>query len=198
MSVATTIQGQDQNLLAATHFAGADNLVLSRRNTTGAEADGHRPWGSGLFSLSEIGAWVEDRMILLQETVAALLRHLPAKAEGELTLAVGPEGNITAAGNHPYRLALLDYFNSRPELLDDFASLAAAAGFLRGADNSLEFKRAYHKNPEAAIIRYQRLLRKYTFGLCIMGGFVNPTYLEPATIQPTPVPSGTTDQQALP
>lgn len=196
MSVASTIQEQDQNLLAATHFAGADNLVESRRYAPGALADSHRPWGSGLFSLPDIQAWVEDRIILLQGTVTALLRHLPAKAEGELTLAVGPEGNITAVGDHPYRHALLDYFNSRPELLDDFANLAATAGFLREADNSLEFKRAYRKNPETAIIQYQRLLRRYTFGLCILGGFVNPTYFEPVTIQAIPVPSGT-DHPAL-
>jgi len=197
MSVASSFQEQNQNPPAATHYVGADDLVLSRRNNTGAEADSHRPWGSGLFSLPDIQAWVEDRIILLQETVTALLRHLPAKAEGELTLAVGPEGNITAVGDHPYRHALLDYFNSRPELLDDFARLAATAGFLREADNSLEFKRAYRKNPETAIIQYQRLLRRYTFGLCILGGFVNPTYFEPVTIQAIPVLSGT-DQPALP
>jgi len=197
MSVASTIQEQDQNLLAAAHFAGADDLVESRRYAPGASADSHRPWGSGLFSLPDIQACVEDRIIILQETVTDLLRQLPAKAEGELMLAVGPEGNITAVGDHPYRHALLDYFNSRPELLDDFANLAATAGFLREADDSLEFKRAYRKNPETAIIQYQRLLRRYTFGLCILGGFVNPTYFEPVTIQAIPVSSGT-DQPTLP
>ncbi len=197
MSVVSSFQEQDQNLPAATHSAGADDLVLSRRNTTGAEADGHRPWGSGLFSLPYIGAWVEDRITLLQETVTVLLRQLPAKAEGELTLVVGPEGNITAVGDHPYRHALLDYFNSCPELLDNFAGLAATAGFLRGTDDSLKFRKTYRKNHEAAIIQYQHLLRRYTFGLHILGGFVNPTYYEPATIRTTPVPSGT-DQQPLP
>ena len=196
MSVASSFQKQDQNPLAAIHSAGADNLVLSRRNTTGAEADGHRPWGSGLFGLPDIDAWVQDQIVLMQETVTVLLRQLPAKAEGELTLIVGPEGNITAVGDHPYRHALLDYFNSRPELLDDFANLAVTAGFLRAADDSLEFRKAYHKNPEAAISQYQHLLRKYTFGLHILGGFVNPTYYEPATTPATPVPSGT-DQQPL-
>lgn len=197
MSVVSSFQEQDQNQPAANYSAGADDPVLSRRNTSGAEADGHWPWGSGLFSLLDIDAWVQDQMALIQETVTVLLRQLPAKAEGELTLVVGPEGNITAVGDHPYRHALLDYFNSCPELLDDFTCLAATAGFLRGTDDSHEFRRAYRKNPEAAIIQYQHFLQRYTFGLHILGGFVTPTYYEPATIPATPGPSGT-DQQPLP
>ena len=197
MSVVSSFQQQDQNPPAVTHSAGVNDLVLSMRNTTGAEADGHRPWGSGLFSLSDIEAWVQDQIVLMQETVTVLLRQLPAKAEGELTLVVGPEGNITAIGDHPYRHALLDYFNSCPELLEDFACLAVTAGFLRAANDSLEFQKAYRKNPEAAIIQYQHLLQRYTFGLHILGGFVTPTYYEPATIPATPVPSGT-GQQPLP
>ena len=197
MSVASFIQEQTQNLLAAVHSAGTDDLVVSGSSAPGAAADSHRPWGSGLFSLPSIRAWVQDRMILLQETITTLLRHLPAKAEGELTLAVGPDGNITAVGDHPYRHALLDYFNSCLELLDDFARLAATAGFLRGADDSLEFQKAYRKNPETAIIQYQHLLRKYSFGLCILGGFITPTYYEPVALQATPVPSGI-DRPTLP
>ncbi|UCH62129.1 MAG: hypothetical protein JSU77_10000 [Fidelibacterota bacterium] len=197
MSVASSIQEKSQNLPAAIPTAGIDDLASSRRYAPGAGADNHWPWGNRISSLPDIRTWVEDQLIFLQETITTLLRRLPAKAEGELTLLVGPDGNITAVGDHPYRHALLDYFNSCPELLDDFASLAATASFLHEADNSLEFKRAHRKNPEAAINQYQHLLRRYTFGLRILGGFVTPTYFEPAAIQAILVTSGT-DHPALP
>ncbi len=138
-----------------------------------------RPWGVGLFSLSDIRAWVNDRIIELQKQITTLLRQVPASAEGTLTLLPGPGGSIMAVGNHPYRHALMDYINGNPDLVDNFLNLAATASFLYGAEESREFQKAYRKNPETAVAQFKDLFRNYTFGLHIQGELVNPYIAEP-------------------
>jgi len=98
---------------------------------------------------------------------------------------------MTAVGDHPYKHALIDYINSRQDLLNDFTSLAVTASLLRGADGSHEFQKAYRQNPAAAIGQYEHLLGKYAFGLSIVGGLITPNYFEHALNYPTPVPSST-------
>lgn len=180
MSVASLIQSRVKSLQASFQSSQPDDTALSRGETPAPRAGGRRPWGYGLFSLPDIRAWVRDRTIHLQETIAALLRNLPAAAEGELTLITGPDGSMIAVGDHPYKHALIDYINNHQDLLNDFSSLAVTASLLRGADGSHEFQKAYRQNPEAAIAQYEHLLGKYAFGLSIVGGLITPTYFERA------------------
>ena len=116
-----------------------------------------RAWGSGLFSIQDIQAWLADRATDFGEGLTELLRRKAIDIKPEMILQLNGFGNVVMGNSHPDRDNIEAVVNSHRGLRSLFVSLAATARFLRAVEDNVDLQELYARNLEAAMGTYRQL-----------------------------------------
>lgn len=119
-----------------------------------------RPWGSGLFSIEDIRAWVGRKSTEFQHHLLAMLYDHTIPETDNLVLQVNGGGQISLVSTNKSRDNIEGLLNSSRVLRHLFYGISATAGFLRSVDENPDFLELYGQNPELAVARYGQLHAK--------------------------------------
>ncbi len=113
-----------------------------------------RPWGSGLFSLSDIQSWVEDQSYTFHTNLNELLRLKKIDLSRAMQFRINGFGNVVMNSLHEDASNIEAVINGNFTLRKQFIGICATSRFLKAIDTMPEFKTLYKKNPEMAVEKY--------------------------------------------
>lgn len=116
-----------------------------------------RPWGSGLFSLSDIRIWVEDQTYTFHTHLNELLRLKKIDLSRAIQFRINGFGNVVMSNYHEDAANIEAVINGNFTLRKQFIGICATSRFLKAIETMPEFKALYKKNPEMAVEKYNIL-----------------------------------------
>lgn len=127
-----------------------------------------RPWGSGLFSTSDIAAWLAGRATDFHSGLINILRIKGVDTHSEMIFQFNGLGNIALVSDHADRNSIERVVNADKELRTAFFIIASTARFLDTLSARPDFEERYKLNPDQAMTEYVPLaasLTRPTFNL---------------------------------
>ena len=127
-----------------------------------------RPWGSGLFSVSDIRAWLAAQSVDFRAGMINILRIKGIDTRQELIFQFNSFGNAILVSDHADKSRIEDSINRDRDLRHKFMVIASTARFLDTVSARPDFEERYRLNPEKAMAEYLPLaasLTRPTFNL---------------------------------
>jgi len=113
-----------------------------------------RPWGSGLFSIPDIRAWVVNKMSVFHDRLTELLRKRGIDLQPEMIFLRNAFGNVVMTTTHPNKDNIEALLNRDQALRRLFVSICATSVFLQAIDANPNFRDLYELNPEKAVEKF--------------------------------------------
>lgn len=126
----------------------------------------------GSLRLEDIKTCFDQRRDALNDRIRQLFESAGIDTSKEIRLKMAGDGSIVVSGDHPQKAEIERLFRENPDLRNQFAEVSAMGDFLHSAQQSLEFQRAYAKDPKAAVAAFAQLFsnsRKPQFNLVVSG-----------------------------
>lgn len=164
----TTIDRQTFPAVPATAIPQPGLKSVDLPPTTTIDGKHVRPWGSGLFSVADIHAWLASRAADFKAGLVNILRIKGIDTRPEMIFQFNGMGNITLITEHADHDVIERLFNRDKELRKAFVDIAATARFLDVVTARPDFEECYTLNPEKAMADYAHLaasLTRPTFNL---------------------------------
>lgn len=127
-----------------------------------------RPWGSGLFSISDIQAWLGSQSADFRAGITNILRIKGIDTRQEMIFQFNSFGNAILVSDHADKSQIEDIVNRDKDLRHKFMVIASTARFLDAVSARPDFEERYRLNPEKAMVEYLPLaasLTRPTFNL---------------------------------
>ena len=127
-----------------------------------------RPWGSGLFSVSDIRAWLTAQSADFRAGMINILRIKGIDTRQELIFQFNSFGNAVLVSDHIDKSRIEDSINRDQDLRRKFMVIASTSRFLDTVSARPDFEERYRLNPEKAMAEYLPLaasLTRPTFNL---------------------------------
>lgn len=180
---ARTLTGGNQAAAKPTPAAIQDELSISDEARAAEAKSSGLLGGTSLFPgvpraadgslrLEDIKTSFDQQRDALNDRIRQLFESAGIDTSQEIRLKAASDGSVVVSGDHPQKAEIEKLFRENPDLRNQFVGVAAMGEFQQAAQQSLEFQRAYAKDPKAAVAAFAQLFsnsHKPQFNLVVSG-----------------------------